>query len=144
MTMFGPFEDKPGLLYVVATLLPLASFALLLLMGMLRMAVRAQRAQSPLCAWLCESLGGDTPRKWPAFVATAAIGLAFVCALIGFIAFQETQHEIHDLHDQAHHCQHEIDAIASRLKALGSGVGHGQPKREIRQTIEQLDEVKDK
>src|SRR5262245_45001278 len=108
--MFGPFEDKPGLLYVVATLLPLASFALLLLTGMVRMAVRAQRTQSPLCASLYESMGGDTPRKWPAFVATAAIGLAFVCALIGFIAFQETEHEIEAKEEQIHHTEAELKA----------------------------------
>ena len=37
------FEAKPGLLYVVATLLPLASFVVLLLTAMVRNALRSQR-----------------------------------------------------------------------------------------------------
>src|SRR5262245_21764472 len=139
--MFGPFEQQPGLLYVVATLLPLAAFALLLLAGMVRMAVRARRDDSPLCASIYDALGGDTPRKWPAFVATGAIGLAFVCSLIGFIAFQQTEHERHEFHHEIEHHQHDIAKIGVELKALGSGVGHGHPKFEIEQTQDELEEL---
>src|SRR5215467_7536919 len=90
------FEHKPGLIYVVATLLPLASFALLLLAGMVRMMLRSQPAGST-GRGLYEFLGGDTPRKWPAFVATGAMGLSFICAVIGFFAFQHNEHDVEEL-----------------------------------------------
>src|SRR5947209_11548809 len=78
--------ENPGLLYVAATLLPLASFVILLLAGGLRLALRQSR-ESGLGAATYQMLGGDRPHRAAAFVATAAIGLAFVLSLIGFIYF---------------------------------------------------------
>src|SRR6516165_10350749 len=78
--------EYPGRLYVAATLLPLASFVILLLAGGLRAAVRPRR-NTPLGASIYQALGGDTPVRSGAFIATAAIGLAFVCSLIGFVIF---------------------------------------------------------
>jgi NADH-quinone oxidoreductase subunit L len=78
--------DNPGLLYVAATLLPAASFLVLLLAGGLRLALRGNR-DSGFGAAIYQALGGDRPHRAAAFVATAAIGLAFVLSLIGFIYF---------------------------------------------------------
>jgi NADH-quinone oxidoreductase subunit L len=75
-----------GPLYVGATLLPLASFALILLGGTLRAAVRPYR-ESEWGGALFQALGGDIPRKTAAYLATGAIALAFVLSLIGFILF---------------------------------------------------------
>jgi NADH-quinone oxidoreductase subunit L len=77
---------KPELFYVVATLLPLASFFLLLMMGGIRFFARAYR-NTPLGRTIFEVLGGDTPRKIGAFIATGAMGLAFILSLAGMIAF---------------------------------------------------------
>jgi NADH-quinone oxidoreductase subunit L len=75
-----------GWLYVGATLLPLASFALVLVGGALRGAVRPYR-QTEWGGAIFQALGGDRPRKAAAYLATGAIGLAFILSLIGFILF---------------------------------------------------------
>src|SRR5712692_4174786 len=84
--MFAVFLDHPGLIYVVATLLPLVSFFLLLLVGGLRWALRPVRETSiggPPYQWL----GGDTPGRGGAYLATGAMALAFLLSLIGFIQY---------------------------------------------------------
>src|SRR5437773_12479545 len=81
---FHEFREHPGLIYVVATLVPLASFVLLLLVGALRAALRANRCGG-VCDSLLRALGGDSPRRAGAYVATAAIGISCVLCLIGFI-----------------------------------------------------------
>src|SRR5947207_1174411 len=78
--------EHPGMLYVVATLLPLASFTLLLLVGAVRRYLRSQR-QLGFAARAYAALGGDTPGRGAAYVATGAMGLAFVLSVIGFVLF---------------------------------------------------------
>ncbi|HEV3119032.1 MAG TPA: NADH-quinone oxidoreductase subunit L, partial [Gemmataceae bacterium] len=78
--------ENPGLLYVAATLLPLASFLVLLLAGGVRWCVRSNR-EAGLSRAIYLALGGDRPQRAAAYVATAAIGLAFVLCLVGFIYF---------------------------------------------------------
>lgn len=90
------FGKNPGLLYVVATLLPLASFTIVLLMAGLRMLGRAYRTNATGLA-LYQAMGGDTPPRWPAYVATGAIGGAFILCLIGFVLF------VQDFGVSAHH-----------------------------------------
>ena len=68
---------QPGLLFVAATFLPLASFLFLLGVGAKRFAARRYRDQ-PFCAAFYQMLGGDVPPKWPAYVATGAIAAAFI------------------------------------------------------------------
>jgi NADH-quinone oxidoreductase subunit L len=85
MAEFFDFGSHPGHLYVVATLLPLASFLLLLLAGALRAVLRSHR-EGP-GAGLYHLLGGDNPGRGSAYVATAAIGGAFILSLIGFFHF---------------------------------------------------------
>src|SRR5829696_1677057 len=78
------FASKPGLIFVVATLLPLASFALILLAFAVRTALRSA-PEGSLGEKLYESTGGDRPARWPAWVATGAIGLACVCCVTGAV-----------------------------------------------------------
>src|SRR5436305_1896929 len=80
---FHAFREHPGLIYVVATLVPLASFLLLLLVGALRAVLRANAGGNPLYGLL----GGNSPRKAGAYVATAAIGISCILCLVGFIQF---------------------------------------------------------
>ena len=95
--------DYPGRLYVAATLLPLASFVILLLAGALRAAVRPLRT-SPLAASIYHALGGDTPHRTGAFIATTAIALAFVASLAGFVFFLQDFSLGH--HPAAHSAPH--------------------------------------
>src|SRR3954449_4352978 len=92
---FHEFREHPGLIYVVATLVPLASFLLLLLAGASRAALRANK-----CGGLCDAiyggLGGDTPRKVGAYIATAAIGISCVLCLIGFIHYASERPGLED------------------------------------------------
>jgi NADH-quinone oxidoreductase subunit L len=90
MGEFFDFATRPGHLYVVATLLPLASFVVLLLAGAVRWLLRSYR-QSNWAAGLYHALGGDNPQRGPAYIATAAIAGAFILSLIGFVRFAQDQ-----------------------------------------------------
>jgi NADH-quinone oxidoreductase subunit L len=88
-------RERPGLLFVAATLLPLLSFVLILLASAAWAAVRPHR-DSPLGDALYNLLGGDRRGRTAAYVATGAIGLAFVLCLIGFIDFHNDHAGIRD------------------------------------------------
>src|SRR5215813_1509401 len=90
------FNSKPGLLFVVATLLPLASFLFVILYFALRTALRSSK-EGTGGASLYQALGGDTPAKWPAYLATLAIGLACVCSVIGSVGFLRDEHHLTEL-----------------------------------------------
>ncbi|HEX4590082.1 MAG TPA: proton-conducting transporter membrane subunit, partial [Gemmataceae bacterium] len=122
--MFTAFADNPGLIYVVATLLPLASFVVLLVAGGLKNVGRAHRDThwGDSLYWL---FGGDRPGKGGAYIATGAIGLSCVLCIIGLFRFLGS-HEIvpapshaeqhhgageHDVHAQAH--EHDVEAKAA-------------------------------
>jgi NADH-quinone oxidoreductase subunit L len=101
--MLQQFIQQPGQLYVVATLLPLASFLLLLLAGGLRAAVRPYRETSGACRGIFQLLGGDVPRKTGAYVATVAIGLACVLCAIGFVMHARDGATRHHLEEELDH-----------------------------------------
>lgn len=86
-------REHPGQIYLAVTLLPLASFLLIGLAAALRAYLRAYR-ETPLGEGLYNLLGGDNPKKGAAYVATAAIGLSCVLALIGFIQHATDQHDL--------------------------------------------------
>src|ERR1700682_6493704 len=96
--------EKPGLLFVLATLLPIGSFGLLFLAAALRWSLRPYKANSSVDA-VYQLLGGDVTGRGPAYVALAGIGLAFVCSLAGFIRFLPEAHEMHDLQHQLIHAK---------------------------------------
>jgi len=85
--MFDWIETNPGRLYVVATLLPLTSFAVLLACGGLRGLCRPFRRDSGLASsvyWLC---GGDRPLKTGAWFATGMMAAAAAIAVSGLVLF---------------------------------------------------------
>src|SRR5262249_46607232 len=88
-------EEHPGVLYVAATLLPLGSFVVILLAGWLRGSLKAVR-ETPLGETLYQALGGDTPGRIPAYVATGAMGLAFLLSVVGFFLFLPDQSAVHE------------------------------------------------
>src|SRR5262245_34585797 len=89
------FADRPGLLFVLATLLPLVSFLLILLASAGWCIARRYRLDA-----LYNLFGGDKPGKTPAILATAAIGLAFVCSAAGAVMYHvEHNHHLHAVHE---------------------------------------------
>lgn len=95
-------HDQPGMLFVAATLLPLASFVVLLLLGATRWALRPYAKDNPSVDAVFQMLGGSVPGPGPAYVATAAIALSFVCSLAGFVLFLHDTHEMHELAHKLH------------------------------------------
>jgi len=108
--------ERPGLLYVAATLLPLASATFLLLMFGLRSFLRQYRDQGGLGDSLFKAMGGDKSLRWPAYVATAAIAGAFLLCLTGAIIYIS---EAHDNHHRIHHLHHEIGHLQHDLEHAG-------------------------
>jgi NADH-quinone oxidoreductase subunit L len=97
-----PFENySPGVLFVAATLLPLASFALLLLWGAVRWTLRPYVKDGNTASVVFEAIGGDVGGRAPAYVATAAIAVACVCCITGFVLFsmdhRSSEAELHNL-----------------------------------------------
>src|ERR1700722_723846 len=97
----GFIAENPGMLYVVATLLPLASFVILLLLGGVRNAARPYK-QSGIGQKIFWAMGGDMPSKIGAYVATGAIGLSCVLCLIGLVWFLNTHPLGHEEGAAAH------------------------------------------
>src|SRR5262245_55179909 len=93
------FANNPGQLFVIATLLPLASFLFLLICFGIRSALRSSK-EGTAGASIYQLLGGDTPAKWPAWLATAAIAGACVCCVIGSVQFFQDQHHLHELKEE--------------------------------------------
>src|SRR4051794_15868419 len=100
--MFSAFQERPGLLFVAATLLPLAAFALLLIAGGIRNFLRPFKKTEP---WggLFELFGGEVTGRGPAFVGLGAIVLAFLLSFSGFClylgeydALGKKQHELNE------------------------------------------------
>ena len=81
------YQLHPGWLFVTATLLPLLSFVLILLASGAWALLRRYRDDRPGVERLYNLFGGDKSGRTAAYVATAAIGLAFVLSLTGFILF---------------------------------------------------------
>jgi NADH-quinone oxidoreductase subunit L len=98
-------EHHPGLLFVIATLLPMASFLILLLTFAVRSGLRSS-PEGSFGATLYQALGGDRPSVVPAYIATGAIALAFACSLAGLIIYV------------SHHDEHEAEALTLEDKIL--------------------------
>jgi NADH-quinone oxidoreductase subunit L len=131
---FFDFAKHPGNLFVIATLLPMASFLLILLSFAVRTWLR-KSSEGSLGETVYRFFGGPKPGRVPAYIATAAIGLAFVCSLIGFIRYV------------SHHAQHEAAELAleHRIISLEDKVDHtddarkvAEIKRDIKLTEEDL------
>lgn len=100
------FNDVPGYLFVVATLLPLASFLVLLLAS-------GAWALARRYGWegVEKALGSADAGKAAAYVAIGAIALAFVCSLIGFLQYQADREVVES-------GLHAVEKNVDRLKGL--------------------------
>ena len=95
--------EKPGLLFVLATLLPLISFGLLFLAAGLRWGMRPYAKDSASVNEAFKFLGGEVTGRGPAYVALAGIGLAFACSFAGFVWFLADTHEVEHLAEKNQH-----------------------------------------
>src|SRR5581483_11858109 len=86
LTMLPDFHEHPGLLFIVATLLPLLSFALLLLPHAAWALLRPYRVFASGAA-LYNLYVGDAGGKGAAYVALGAIALACLLCITGFVVF---------------------------------------------------------
>lgn len=77
----------PGRIFVLATLLPLVVALLMAGVGTIRSAVKPYRFKSKACAYLYGYLGGDTPLRAGAYLATATIFVSAVLSILGLIHF---------------------------------------------------------
>jgi NADH-quinone oxidoreductase subunit L len=126
--MMELFNERPGLIYVVATLLPLASFLLLLLAGGVRNYLRFGQGPAGL------------PGRIGAYVATAAIALAFICSLAGFLQYhgehEELEKEIRTLKNRlaevAHKADHATGKEGEELEKQKEGIERALLKKEGR------------
>ena len=112
------FTAHPGLLYVVATMLPLAAFVLMLLAGGLKNLGRAHRD----FGWgetLYRLFGGDRPGKGGAYLATAAIGTACILSIVGLSLFI-SKYEVVPApsHGEEHHAGHPAAEPAKHDEAV--------------------------
>src|SRR3954471_7639615 len=112
------FTEKPGLLFVWATLLPLAAFTLLLLLGGLRNFLRPYREQ-PAWAGLYRFLEHDVAGRGGFYVGFAGIVLAFLCAFSGFCLYQGEQHA---LEAQIKEKEEEIHKVQAEARNIGKNV----------------------
>lgn len=99
--------DQPGLFFVIATLLPLLSFTLLLILAAVRWTLRPYAKSNRTINEVFQALGGEVTGRGPAFIALGAIALAFVCSAVGFVHYYI---EAHDLHEARHHVEQSIAA----------------------------------
>jgi NADH-quinone oxidoreductase subunit L len=85
--VFDWIHTNPGRLYVIGTLLPLAGFALLLVVGGIRALCRPHRQHGGLATSVYWALGGDTPAKAGAYLATALMGVSAAIGVTGLVMF---------------------------------------------------------
>lgn len=83
--MLDWFQVVPGRLYVVATLLPLAAFALLLAAGGVRALCRPFRATDGVAGRVYRLYGGNTPLRAGAYLATALMAASAALGAVGLV-----------------------------------------------------------
>jgi NADH-quinone oxidoreductase subunit L len=139
-------EQHPGLLFVAATLLPLASFVLILLAFAVKTFFRKSPEGSPGRA-IFQAMGGPAPGRLAAYVATGAIGLACVLCVTGFVIFiqgyssheaeiVEAEQSIHKLrHKRSHLVEHQ-EEVAKEIDELRAKISSGGKKAEGVQALE--------
>jgi len=98
------YAAHPGWLFVTATLLPLLSFVLIFLASGAWALLRRYRDDHPAAERMYYLFGGDVGGRGAAYVATGAIGLAFLLSLAGFLVFtfvDGDQEAARDRHESA-------------------------------------------
>jgi NADH-quinone oxidoreductase subunit L len=115
--MLFDFRETPGYYFVAATLVPLASFVLILLWSALWAVARPYR-DTDYGALIYNFFGGDKPGRGKAYVALTAIVIAFLLSATGFVYFtvQHTpfylaKHRLEDLEKEVQHLKHQQESL---------------------------------
>ena len=143
----GTLHDHPFLWFVIATLLPLASFTYLLLVGGVRNFVRARR-NHPAADAVYQGLGGDQPGRRAAYVGMAAIFLAFVCSATGYVTYFLEHHHLEDVKETADSENETHDKDLKTLRRKGKNLEGAEAKEnsakmaELRKKIKENEEAK--
>jgi NADH-quinone oxidoreductase subunit L len=127
------FQTHPGYWFVLATVLPLASFVLLFLVGGLKFLFRRYR-DAPGMEALFQLFGGDQPGPLPAYVALGAIAGAFVCSAIGFVTF------LSDEHVKLNAPRHELEQTIAELEHKHQQA-KGEEKKKLHEEIEEQEKL---
>jgi len=128
------FGEHPGLLFVAATLLPLAAFTLLLLAGAARSFLRSRRTEGGLSDQVYQLLGGEVTGRGPAWVATAAITVACVLCIVGFVMFLSEHGAMHAKVDANEKVIRQLETQEQNQKAAEAEKeqGDGKDKHEAK------------
>lgn len=130
----APFSEQPGLLFVAATLLPLASFVLLLLAGGVRNFLRPYKSSEPGCT-LFNLFGGEVTGRGPAYVGVAAIVGAFflsfsgACLYLGeHAAYEDNQAQLITKFNElpGEHSKKATDEQKVERKTLGDEISNSE------------------
>jgi len=116
----------PGRLYVVATLLPLAACALLLVGGCLRGVCRPYRETNSFARFVFYFLGGHRPLRSGACLATAIMALSAGLAIFGLVRFPDEYQSLSPLEMHQHWAESTIWAKVetSGATAMALEVGY--------------------
>jgi NADH-quinone oxidoreductase subunit L len=117
------FLERPGYLFVLATLLPLVSFLLIFLASGMWCLARRYNLQG-----MYQLFGGDKPGKLPAYLAIGAIGLAFVLCAAGFVLYHR---------DEAHH-HHAVEDLEQEISKLETDLKRTSDRKEKEKLGEEL------
>jgi NADH-quinone oxidoreductase subunit L len=123
-------QTTPGFLFVIATLLPLASFLLVLLSFGMWCVCRPYR-ETEYGAVLYHLFGGDAPGRTPAYFALGAIVLAFVFSATGFTLFLVDYHK----HENA------IERKETEIAGFRSEAKHGKTPEDRKTAEEALEKT---
>jgi NADH-quinone oxidoreductase subunit L len=134
--MLDFLQSNPGYLFVLATLLPLASF-LLVLLGSGMWCVFHPYRETEYGAVLYHLFGGDVSGRTPAYLALASIFLAFVCSAAGF-GMYTTGFYLHETELKA-----KEQAVAHQREAVGFAQGEEAKKAAEKDLREAEDTVAD-
>ncbi len=104
----------PGRIFVVATLLPLVVALLMVAVGTIRSTVKPYRNGSRCCAFLFGYLGGDSPLRAGAYIATGTIFSSAILAVMGLVNF-------FNWHDHPEHVKHWAESVTWIKLSLPEG-----------------------
>jgi NADH-quinone oxidoreductase subunit L len=117
------FLERPGYLFVLATLLPLVSFLLIFLASGGWCLARRYRLEG-----MYQLFGGDKPGLLPAYLALGAIALAFVLCAAGFVLYHR---------DESRH-HHAVEDLEQEISALQTDLSRSTDKKEKEKLGEEL------
>lgn len=132
------FSETPGYWFVLATILPLVSFVVLLLAsGIWSMARRYGHDK------VVDALGSPFASRFASWIAFGAIGLAFICSVIGFVQYlgerMESQQAITSAKQKIDEFKEEKKQLPQIIKAKKTQLIDADDKSNLQKEIAALE-----